>query len=347
MQPAIADEWNLTVQHQFWGDTTFQIGYVGQWGYHLMVPFDYAQRVLLPNSACGTPPCTAPSPFFANNPTLYSVLGHPSANPPVADATVSGTQSNGTMRYNSLQAVLQKQMAHGLQYQVAYTYSKCMSDSTGYYGAWNNALSASAYWQNVYDAKSEWAPCYYDATHVLTGYAVYELPVGRGKLLAKNVNGAVDTVVGGWEFSPIFTVRSGWPMPVYGAQDESGTFGRGARANCNSLPSISNTPIGGGVGGIQWFTNNGSFTNPAVGAFGNCAPQLGGLRGPRYTDLDLSLHKDFQMTERFRLQFRSDFINAFNHVQLNAPNMSLGSTMGQITSAQPPRNIQLALKLYY
>ena len=86
-------------------------------------------------------------------------------------ATVSGTQSNGTMSYNSLQAVLQKQMTHGLQYQVSYTFSKCMSDSTGYYGAWNNALSASAYWQNVYDSKSEWAPCYYDATHVLSAYA--------------------------------------------------------------------------------------------------------------------------------------------------------------------------------
>jgi hypothetical protein len=47
------------------------------------------------------------------------------------------------------------------------------------------------------------------------------------------------------------------------------------------------------------------------------------------------------------LQFRSDFINAFNHVQYNAPNMGLGTTMGQITGAQPPRNIQLALKLYY
>jgi hypothetical protein len=347
VQPAIADEWNLTVQHQFWGDTTFQIGYVGQRGTHLMVPFDYAQRVLLPNSACGTPPCTGPSPFFAKNPTLYSVLGHPSATPPVADATVSGTQSNGTMGYNSLQAVLQKQMTHGLQYQVSYTLSKCMSNSTGYYGAWNNALSASAYWQNVYDAKAEWAPCYYDATHVLSAYAVYELPVGRGKLLAKDANKAVNAIVGGWEVSPIFTFRTGWPMPVYGAQDESGTFGRGARANCNSLPSITNTPIGGGVGGIQWFTNNGNFTNPAVGTFGNCAPQLGGLRGPHYTDVDLSLHKDFQMTERFRLQFRSDFINAFNHVQYNAPNMGLGSTMGQITSAQPPRNIQLALKLYY
>jgi hypothetical protein len=63
--------------------------------------------------------------------------------------------------------------------------------------------------------------------------------------------------------------------------------------------------------------------------------------------VDMSLHKDFPLTERFRLQFRSDFVNAFNHVQYNAPNTSLGSTMGQITSAQPPRNIQLALKLYY
>ena len=82
------------------------------------------------------------------------------------------------------------------------------------------------------------------------------------------------------------------------------------------------------------------------GTFGNCSPQLGYLRSPHYTDVDLSLHKNFQLTERFNLQFRTDFINAFNHVQLNAPNMSLGTTMGQITSAQPPRNIQLALKLY-
>jgi hypothetical protein len=53
-----------------------QVGYVGQRGTHLMVPFDYAQRVLQPNSSCGTPPCTAPSPYFAANPTLYSVLGN-------------------------------------------------------------------------------------------------------------------------------------------------------------------------------------------------------------------------------------------------------------------------------
>lgn len=353
VQPAIADEWNLTIQHQFGRATTVQVGYVGQKGTHLMVPYDFAQRVLNPD---GT---TSNSPFFDKNLTLYSVLGNPaltdangnllsSDNNGINEgATVSGTRSNGNMEYNSLQAVLQKEMTHGLQGQVSYTYSKCMSDSTGYYGAWNNALSASAYWQNIYDQRSEWAPCYYDATHVLSAYSIYELPFGRGKQFAGNVNKAVDEVIGGWEVSPIVSIRTGWPMPVYGVEDKSGTFGRGARADCSSIPKIQNTKI---PVGIQWFTNNNNFTQPAAGTFGNCAPQLGGLRSPRYTDVDASIHKNFPITERFKLQFRADFVNAFNHVQYNAPNMGLGgpgSTMGQITSSQPPRNIQLALKLYY
>jgi Carboxypeptidase regulatory-like domain len=362
VQPAIADQWNFTVQHQFAGNTTFQVGYVGQRGVHLMVPFDFGQRVLLPNSACATAPCSANSPYFSANLPLYSVLGNPALTDSAGNllsadnnginegATISGTKSNGTMRYNSLQAVLQKQMSQGLQYQVAYTLSKCMSDSTGYYGAWNNALSASAYWQNVYDQKAEYAPCYYDATHVLSAYAIYDLPFGRGKMLAKNANGAVNGAIGGWQLSPIVSWRSGWPLPVYDAQDNSGTFSRGARADCSgTLPAITNTTLPGV--GRQWFTNTGQFTNPAIGTFGNCSPQLSGLRSPRYFDTDLSLHKDFPMGERFRLQFRSDFVNLFNHVQYNAPNMGLttgaGTTMGQITSAQPMRNIQLALKLYF
>jgi len=342
VQPAIDDQVNLAVQHQFWGNTTFQIGYVGQRAVHLMVPFSYTQRVLEPNSSCSTPPCTAPSPFFSQNPTFYNTIA----------TQTGGTQSNGTMMYNSLQAVLQKEMSKGLQYQVSYTYSKCMSNSTGYYGAWNNALSASAYWQNIYDPKAEWAPCYYDATHIISAYAIYELPVGRGKQFGSGMNKVANAVVGGWSVSPIVSFHTGFPEPVYGAADNTGTFSRGSRADCNGLPAITGeSPINQtafpGVGGYQWFTNNGNFTNPAVGQFGTCAPQLAGVRGPHYTDVDLSLHKDFQLTERFKLQFRTDFINAFNHVELNAPNMSLGSNMGQVNSAQPPRNIQFALKLYY
>jgi hypothetical protein len=357
VQPAIADQWNFAIQQQIMKTTTFQIGYVGQKGVHLMVPFDYGQRVLQSNGSCSTPPCSANSPYFAQNLDLYSVLGNPAltdsnGNLLSADnngvnegATISGTKSNGNMEYNSLQAVVQQEVSHGLQGQLSYTYSKCMSDSTGYYGAWNNALSASAYWQNVYNQRSEWAPCYYDATHVLSAYAVYQLPIGRGKEFASGVRKSVDEVIGGWAVSPIVSFRTGWPMPIFGASDNSGTFSRGARADCNSLPSIENTALPGI--GTQWFTNNNNFTQPAVGTFGNCSPQLAGLRSPRYTDVDASVHKDFLLTERLRLQFRTDFINAFNHVQYNAPNTTIGSTMGQITSAQPPRNIQLALKIYY
>ena len=330
MQPAIADEWNFTVQHQFAGNTTLQVGYVGQRGTHLMVPFDYAQRVLLPNSSCATPPCTASSPYFSANPDLYSALGNYGPG-----ATVSGTKSNGTMRYNSLQAVVQKQMTRGLQYQVAYTLSKCMSDSTGYYGAWNNALSASAYWQNVYDQKSEYAPCYYDASNVVSAYAIYDLPFGRGQMFGKGAHGVVNGVIGGWQVSPIVSWRTGWPMPVYGANDNSGTFSRGARADCNGVPSIVNTFIPGI--GRQWFNNTGQFTNPSVGTFGNCSPQLADLRSPHYSDVDLSLHKDFPITERFRLQFRTDFVNTFNHVQLQRTEHGIGGRHGtdqQCTAAK-------------
>jgi hypothetical protein len=338
VQPALSDQWNLTIQHQFWKNSTFQIGYVGQRGTHLMVPFSYSQSQSLPNSACAKPPCTAPSPFFKNNAALLGIIS----------PFTSGTQSNGNMYYHALQAVLQKQMSNGLQYQVAYTYSKCMTDNSGYYGSWGAlATTASPYWQNIYNPKAEWAPCYYDATHILSSYAIYELPVGRGKAFGKDMNSVANAIVGGWTVSPIISIHTGFPMTPYGSGDQSGTNSRSSRPNCNSIAHVQGRVPGSGFDGIQWFTNNGNFSIPSVGTFGNCPAQLGWLRGPGYGDLDLSLQKNFQLTERYKLQFRSDFVNAFNHVNLNAPDMNFGATMGQITSAQAPRNIQFALKFYY
>jgi len=337
VQPALSDQWNLTVQHQFWGNTTVQLGYVGQRGTHLMVPFSYSQRQLLTPSASCAAPCTAPSPFFANNPDLVNSISK----------FTSGTQSNGTMGYNALQAVLQKQMSKGLQYQVAYTYSKCMTDNSGYYGSWGaQAAPASPYWQNIYNPKAEWAPCYYDSTNVLSTYAIYEIPVGRGKAYAKDMNKVVDAIVGGWTISPILSVHSGFPMAPYGT-DRSGTNSRSARPNCDSIAHVQGRVPGSNFGGIQWFTNNGNFSDTVIGTFGSCPAQLGWLHGPGYSDLDLSLQKNFQITEHYKLQFRSDFINAFNQVNLNVPDMGLGATMGQITSSQASRNIQFALKFYY
>ena len=261
VQPAIADEWNVTVQHQFAGNTTLQVGYVGQRGTHLMVPFDYAQRVLLPNSACGTRLARRQARISPLIRRSTASLGQPRTR-------WSGRYRfrHQIQRHHAIQLIASRPAeADDPRFAVSgrIYLSKCMSDSTGYYGAWNNALSASAYWQNVYDQKSEYAPCYYDATHVISAYAIYDLPFGRGKMLAKNANGVVNGVIGNWEVSPIVSFRTGWPMPIYGAQDESGTFGRGARADCSGVPSITNTFIPGI--GRQWFNNSGQFTNPAVG----------------------------------------------------------------------------------
>jgi len=341
VQPAISDQWNLTVQRQFWGNTTFQLGYVGQRGVHLMVPFDYAQlQQTATNNSCptytSTTPCVAPSLYFANNQALANTMS----------VYASGTQSNGTMSYNSLQAVLQKQMSNGLQYQVAYTYSKCMTDNSGYYGSWGaQADTASPYWQNIYNPKAEWAPCYYDATHVLTAYAVYELPFGTGKRFGKDMNKAVNAVAGGWTISPIVSIYTGFPLALYGNGDPTHTNSRGVRPDCVSMTSVQGRVPN--ATGYQWFVNNGNFIDDPNGNFGSCPASLGWLRGPGYANLDLGLQKNFQLTERFKLQFRSDFLNAFNHVNLNAPNTGVGASMGQITSSQSARNIQFALKLYY
>jgi hypothetical protein len=348
VQPAIDDQWNLTVQHQFGGNTTLQVGYVGQVAYHLMVPFYYGQAVAQPSSSCATPPCTSPSPFFANGqgPALLAAIDS-------TGGTVSGTQSNGRMMYNALQAVLQKTLSHGLQAQVSYTYAKCMSNNTGYYGTWSGARAsstASPYWQNIYDPGAEWAPCYYDETNNLTAYAVYDLPFGKGKQFGSNLNKAENAIVGGWTVSPIMTIHTGFPLALYtNASDPTGTGSRGLRPDCDGTNTVygrRNFTVPGGGGGYLWFDPS-NYTDPTT-TFGTCAPQLGSLRGPGYYNWDLSLQKNFQLTERFRLQFRSDFLNAFNRVNLAVPNTTVNvSTTGLIQASQPARNIQFALKLYF
>jgi hypothetical protein len=343
VQPALDDQVNLTIQHQFGATTTLQVGYVGQVANHLMVPFSYGQLVAEPATATCPKPCTSPSPYFAQNETLAGIIG---------DANVSGTQSNGRMMYNALQAVLKKSAGNGLEYQVSYTFGKCMTNSTGYYGTWSGTKgsnTASPYWQNTYDPKAEWAPCYYDETQNLTAFAIYDLPVGRGRKYGTDMNKVANAIVGGWTVSPIMTLHTGFPQALYATgNDPTGTGSRGLRPDCNGTNTIygrRDAPASIG-GGFIWFDPS-NYTNPTT-TFGTCAPQLGKLLGPGYYNWDISLQKNFQLTERFKLQFRSDFLNAFNAVNLASPNTSVASaTTGQITSSQPAREVQFALKLYF
>jgi len=353
VQPALTQQWNLTIQQQFGNNGTLQVGYVGQHGTHLMVPMPYLQEQFLKGTSClipgSTPPayqtCTAPSVFFSGNPTFQSDISQ-----------ISGTASVGEMKYHALQAVFQKRFSSGLEYQVAYTFSKCMTDNSGYYGTWGSSqgVPANPYYQNLYDPRADYAPCYFDAKHILSAYAVYEIPFGHGKRFGHDVNGVVNQIAGGWSIAPIITGHTGFPLALYNfTNDPSNTGSRGARPDCGAgagrvFGRRNAYDSNGKYIGYQWFDPTPYSLPTNAEGFGSC-PAQGPVRGPGFADVDLSLQKNFPITETVRLQFRADFLNAFNRVNLNTDccTTAVGPGMGILSSSQPPRNVQFALKLYY
>jgi hypothetical protein len=339
VQPALDQQWNLTLQQEVTPTTTFQLGYVAQKADHLMVPMPYLQKQL----ANGVP--TTPF-YFQDNPTLINVLSN-----------VSGTASVGYMKYNSLQAVLQKRIANGLEGQVAYTWSHCFTNNSGYYGIGGSAAgatSASPYYQNLYNPAGDYAPCYYNSGNILAAFATYDLPIGRGQRFGANMNRTLNQVVGGWQASTIVSTHTGFPLAIGDNDgDATGTGGRGPRPDCGVQQVFKRSQLAPNFGGFQWMSASG-FSQPAPGHFGNC-PAQGPIDGPGYFDADIGLMKNFHFTEAVYLQFRTDFLNAFNNVNLGHPDTGWSaspSTFGQIgpaagTGSQPARNIQFALKMYF
>lgn len=331
VRPAVSNQWNFTVQKQLGSTTTLQVGYVGQRTTHLMVPMPYKQAQLITPGAVGVAPVTAPSPYLSGNPSLVASIG--------SAGQISGTASNGDQSYHALQAVLQKRLSAGLQYSIAYTWSKCMSDAIGYYGAGGQSGSQSAYWQNLYDKKAEWGPCFYDVTHVGTANVIYELPFGHNRRFGKNMNSALNAIVGEWQISGIYSLHGGFPMTIRASGDKSTTGSRGARANCLAPGHVFGKQ-NSVAGGYLWFDPN-SYADP-VASLGTCGN--GTVRGPGLNTLDLSLVKRFSFTEHQSLEIRGEAINFTNTPILQAPNHTVGATLGRISSSQGARNVQLGLK---
>jgi hypothetical protein len=322
VRPAHVQQWSFIVEHQLPALTVLSVGYVGQHGTHLVVPMPYFQRRLL---ADGT---TQPSPYLAGNPLLSRI------------AQISGTESNGNQRYDSLQVQVRKRYSAGLEYQLSYTFSKGMSDAIGYYGEGGQAASQSAYWQYLYDRKAEWGPTYFDAKQMLTFVHTYALPFGRNRTFGSSWHPLLNGALGGWQLGGILTLRSGFPLTIR-ASDRSGTVSRGARAD----------RVGDGKGpqqvgpGTTWLDKS-AFREPRQGTLGNSG--VGVVRGPELSQYDLSLQKLFPIKERFNLEFRAEFFNLTNTPHFSAPNTNASSlTFGEITGAQGEREIQFALKFVF
>lgn len=320
-RPALANQWNVSIQRQFGSSTTLQVAYVGQNNDHLVVPVNASQGFLAPNGV------VYPSPYLAGNPTL-------AADAPTDKLTIT----NGIQNYNALQATIQKRLTSGLEFQFNYTWSKCLTDSIGYYGGYGQGGGNYYYWQNTYDAHSYYGNCYYDVPQAFNGYVTYDIPFGRGRAYGKNMNPIVNALVGDWQVNSIVTFHSGFPFTI-GANDVSGTGSFGPLASCSAPPQVygkRNSPSGG----YQWW-NQSTFFQPASG-FGNCG--VGIIRGPGLHTADLAVSKLFTITEHQNLEFKAQAINFTNTPILNAPSSGLGPTLGLVNGSQGAREIQFGLK---
>ncbi len=246
VQPAVADQWNVTVQQELAHDTTFQLSYIGQRTTHLMVPEWLSQGDLQPNGS-------VTYPFIGGQNPAGTVIDHITTTTPTYGpngfGNVKNTASVGNMNYNAMQVVLQKRYGHGLEGQVSYTFEKCMTNDDGYYGTWGTTTQAGPsgnYWQNLYSPNGDYAQCYWDAKHVLSAYAVYQLPFGHGQQFGQGLPSAVNAVVGNWSINPIVSWHTGFPLSLYGASD-SGTGSPENRPDCLGPVSYPKSIVPGTV----------------------------------------------------------------------------------------------------
>jgi hypothetical protein len=356
---------NFTLQYQIDPTLTFQAGWVTDQGRHIET---------LPNS---------------NNVSTIAYYQAPKVSlVPFPDfgTGASYVATNGNSNYNGLQTQVEKRFTKGLAFLFTYTYSKVLTDARD---ALNQGSALTAYRAPSvpgFGIHGDYQLAPEDIRNVFHFSGAYELPFGKGKHFAPSSRFA-NQVVGGWSLHWISTFEGGQPISLAGTTAGSGCIElTAAGLGCGAL-SVPGQSVKRGLhfdsnGQISLFSNAAAaFTQPCVigptgqpvaGTPAGCAPltglaALGGnpdLEGPSFNRFDFSVFKNIPISERFRMEFRSEFFNIANHPNFNAPGfggngvVALPSSLnytspnfGEIGSTRDgsydSREIQFALKLYF
>ena len=352
-------QWNFSVQREVGMQSILEVNYTGSRGVKLtnaaatsltLLPPQYW---LGPNAQYTRAQLQAPvaNPFYgvitnpvANNLNKSTVQLYRLLRPmPQFDGASGSEPGTGDSWYNALQIKWEKRFTHGFQALAHYTWAKFEDDVSNGSGNldWLSATNGRNL-QNLFNYRAEKSLSSNDVPHrfVLTG--VYQLPLGRGRAFAPDVNRLVDAVIGGWETSAFFTLQSSQPLQV---TQNGGTLWSGAqRPNLIGNPATSGSTYDRFN---NWF-NVGAFQQPAADTFGS-APRFLSLRGPRLNTLDAALSKSWKTTEHQRLEFRAEASNVRNHPIFSPPGTTFGSSsFGQITNTRiGSRNMQLSLKYFF
>ncbi len=251
--------------------------------------------------------------------------------------------------YNSLQLQIRSNYRNLLQYAFNYTFQKSIDDTS------NETVAAGTAFDFPYDSKNlrlNRARSDFDVSQVFRGYAIYDLPVGRGRRFGSSLHPVFDQIVGGWQVNTIIDISTGFPFTVSSGSQTNGYFtaspadcGAGGRGTAN----VDKNDARGGV----WLLGADDSSNlsiPAAGMLGSCGRNT--FTGAGYTQFDFGIFKSFRMSERSRLDFRAEMFNAFNQANFNNPteaNRSIQSaTFGKVTSLRAPNRVmQFALKLIF
>lgn len=328
------EQFNLLLEKQF-GQNVITVGYVGSVGRHLPVVLN---DINVPDPLTAPASLRGPDGRFDVRPTANILPGL---------GAVGEYQSAGSSSYHSLQVSFQRRYSNGLTVSANYTYSHSIDDATtlSYEGqeGFGNADPFDIH-------RFETGNSDLDLRHRFLASATYELPFG------KNFNGAKKIALAGWQANSILVWNSGSP---YSITDNFTAFGNSVFNGIGGGPTRPDqiAPATLANPGINEAFNVNAFVIPTLGTIGNT--RRNSLYGPDFRHFDLSIFKDFTVTERIKLQFRAESFNLTNtpnyfvaNDQNQAPttNAVQGSGFGKIVTTNPnytPRELQFALKLLF
>jgi len=313
LQSTRAMQWSLGIQREIVSDLLVDVAYVGTRSIGLIA------NVNLNQSAPGAGAQGPRRPFFSINPNVTNVTYR---------------TNYGGAKYHSLQTRVEKRASRGLTLSLAYTWSHYLANAGNINGGGNGPPQDNRCY------RCEWGSTPDDRRHVWVLSHVYELPFGRGRQWASA--GPLAHLIGHWNLSGIWSLSSGEHFtPGVAAATSNSAGGGGDRPNRlrdGNLESSGRTID-------RWF-DVGAFGSPAQFTFGNAGRGI--LAGPGNFNVDLGVHRNFRITEQWRMSFRWEMFNAFNRANFGLPNAAIGNpTVGQISSTAAARIMQLAVKLNF
>jgi hypothetical protein len=369
------DQWNATIQRQITSTLNVTASYIGNKGTHVFAgtgpSYNNNEVAVGPGTnpvVCVTDPITgvvtcklagftAAQPassrrrLFLNGVPAFTYPGqtytdamgvvHPT--PPCCAVDTSYYGNDADNKYNALQIKAEQRITHGLQFLAHYTFSHAYAYDSTYYSV---------------NKKFAWGPNPYNRNQVFVANAIYQLPIGKGKRFMSDAGRAKDLLVGGWQISNTLTYGTGLPWTPSIGECGTITDAGPCRPNMASTAKL-NTGVTRTSAGTFWFTPvaplsyqlspanagidscsfarpvSGPFALPGCGQIGNAG--FDSYRGPHAFYDDMSMLKNFTITERVTAQFRFDAYNVFNHPVLGTPGnqcVDCGGSAGQITDIE-------------